>query len=239
MKKFLALAALAAVSAAPSYADTLADWTFETSAFTSVTNTGTAPLNTSIAPEVGAGSATGLHASSSTFWQTPTGNGSTKSLSSDHWTQGDYYQFSTTLDQANSTYSGFSLSYSQNGSGTGPKTYGLSYSLDGSTFTQFGSDYTLTASITWNSTTAQGTQESFDLGSITALNTANTVYFRVFDDSPATGGAISGGNVGTGGTGRIEDFTISATVVPIPEPSSLAIGIVGGLAALTVWKRKK
>jgi hypothetical protein len=240
MKQLLIFAVLSFVSASSSLAATMtpAEWTFETSAFTSVSNVGTAPLSTSIPPEVGTGAATGLHASSSTVWSTPVGDGSTKAFSADHWAQGDYFQFSTTLDLANFTYSSFSVSFNQNGSGSGPKTFALSYSIDGNNFTQFGADYALSAGITWNSTTTQGTQLSFDLSSVTPLNTANTVYFRLVDDSVTTGGSISGGNVGTAGTSRVDDFTISANASPIPEPSFAALGSLGA-AALMFRLRKK
>ena len=116
----------------------------------------------------------------------------------------------------------------------------IAYSTDGSSFTQLGSDYGLTSGITWNSSTPnQGTQLSDDFTSITALDTASTIYFRVVDDSATTGGAINGGNVGTAGTDRIDNFVVNATITPIPEPSSLALAAMGGAACLVLFRRKR
>ncbi len=46
-----------------------------------------------ISPEIGSGMATGFHAASTSLWSGPAGNGSPKSLSSNMWGVGDYYQF--------------------------------------------------------------------------------------------------------------------------------------------------
>ena len=42
---------------------------------------------------------------------------------------------------------------------------------------------------------------------VSILNTASTMYFRIVDDSATVGGSISGGNIGTAGTDRIDNFT--------------------------------
>src|SRR5262245_5221908 len=73
----------------------MAAWGFEG---VTTTNTGQTPIiGGSSAADSGAlttGSAfTGFHTSASTVWSNPAGNGSTKSVSSDHWGIGDYYQF--------------------------------------------------------------------------------------------------------------------------------------------------
>jgi hypothetical protein len=79
---------------------------------------------------------------------------------------------------------------------------------------------------------------AYDLSAISALNNAASVFFRVVDQAPTTGGAINGGNVGTTGTDRIDDFIVNG-VVNVPEPSSLALGLVGGLAWLAALRRKR
>jgi len=236
MKKLVALAAgFVAISLMSANADILADWTFET---TSNLITGTSTTIGPIAADIGTGSATGVHASLST-WSHPAGDGSPSSFSVNTNALGDYSQFTVSLDLIDNTYSGLTVSYDQNGSATGPKTYTFSYSTDGSSFTAFQTDYTLTSGITWSSSTAgQGTIESFDLSSITALDTASTLYFRVIDDSATTGGAINGGNVGASGTDRIDNFLVSGTVTAAPEPSTLALAAVGGVAGLVAFRRK-
>ena len=91
MRKLFALAVVCFASSYSLFALNpvgFAQWTFETSAFTSISNVGTAPLSTSIAPEVGSGAATGLHASSATVWSAPTGDGSPKGFSADHYGRG-------------------------------------------------------------------------------------------------------------------------------------------------------
>jgi hypothetical protein len=62
------------------------------------------------------------------------------------------------------------------------------------------------------------------------------VYFRIVDQSATTAGAINGGNVGTGGTGRVDNFIVNATLVP--EPSTIALAALGGLACLFGLRRK-
>src|SRR5205823_15131909 len=74
---------------------------------------------------------TGLHASSLTVWSNPVGNGSAKSVSSDHWAVGDYYQFSFST----SGYSAISITWDQTGSNTGPRDFKVQYSTNGTTFT--------------------------------------------------------------------------------------------------------
>src|SRR6266850_8478329 len=179
-------------------ADTVAQWTFETSFLaTSVTSATIGPL----APEVvgfgSTGAATGSHAGATTVWSSPSGNASLKSLSANLWAQtSDYFQFAVTPAGGGYTYSGITISYDQNGSGTGPKTFSFSYSTDGTTFTPVGSDYALASGSTWaTSGPTLASQESFDLTTVTALNTAPTWYFRITDDSPVTAGAVGGGNV--------------------------------------------
>lgn len=225
-----AIAASVALVGLSAKADTIAQWTFEglSSSF-SVTGTAVGPLAADSVMVGGSGSASGLHANSATVFSSPVGDGSLRSLSANQWTLGDYYQFTITPASGN-TYSSIGITYDQNGSGTGPKTFYFAYSTDGTTYTPAGADYGLTSGVTWNSSSSQATHESFDLSAITALNTATTWFFRIVEDSPATGGSITGGNVGTGGTGRIDNFLVTASVTAVPEPSCLAL--LGGFGLL-------
>ena len=59
------------------------------------------------------------------------------------------------------------------------------------------------------------------------------MYFRVVDNSAVSGGAVNNGNVGTGGTSRIDNFDINATVTMVPEPASAAL--LSGFAGLLFW----
>ena len=217
------------------WADTIGLWTFETgqpsqlpAGWTSSTGVvGTSPGT--FASDIGTGSATALTASSLAVWDAPAGNGSPRALSGNHWGQLDYYQFSVTVPSGYAGWGDVVVSYDQNGSATGPGHWNLQYGTDGVNFTQFGTDYSLTPSITWNSTTpGQPTHEAFDLGTGGGLNNPGTIYFRVMEDSSATGGAINGGNVGTSGTDRIDNF-----VATIPEPASATL--LSSFAGLAFW----
>jgi hypothetical protein len=243
LPKLLLVALFAlAFTAATLKADTLAQWTFESS-FTSIT--GTSASLSGLTPELlytgASAAASGTHAGATTVWSSPVGDGSLHSFSANLWAQSDFFQFTITPDQVNYSYSAINIAYDQNGSGTGPRTFYFAYSTDGSTWNTVGSDYQLTSGVTWSSSIAgQPTHEAFDLSAITALNTAGTMYFRIVDDSLVTGGAINGGNVGTGGTDRIDNFTITANVTLIPEPATATLlGLFGGLLAWNVIRRRR
>ena len=222
MKKLFLFGLCTVSFAGQASADTIADWTFET----------TAPTTAGpISPETGSGSASGSHAGAAVY-SSPVGNGSAKSYSANTWAVNDYWQF-----QVSATgYQGIMLSYDQNGSSTGPGTFQLEYSSDGINFFTFGSAYTLTAGVTWASGTPnQPTHESFDLSSIIALNNASVVDFRLIDTSTVS---VNGGTVGSGGTDRIDNVDITGTLVP--EPSSLAVvGLGGVVAGLFAFRRRK
>ena len=161
---FAAVCALGLASAISVRASTIAQWTFETgqpSATPTAWNgtvgqAGTTPgmtFPTDIAT-YGSGAASGSHATAGTLWVSPVGNGSLRALSANQWLQtSDYYQFTFTPN-AGQTFAGVSMSWDQTGSSSGPKTWSLQYSTDGSTFTPAGSDYTL-AFFSWNSATVQ------------------------------------------------------------------------------------
>jgi hypothetical protein len=229
MKKLIALAALTAVSTVPSFAQTIATWTFET---TSGSITGSGTTLTGIAADSGTGTASQVHASSATY-SSPAGNGSAHSLSANTWAVGDYTQFQLSTVG----FSGLSLSYDQVSSGTGPRDFTLSYSLDGTSFTQIGGTYSVLANASpnpvWNSATASSLYTFNDnLGS--SVDNSPTVFFRIADASAVN---PNGGAVATTGTDRVDNFSVFVT--PVPEPSTMALGIAGGLAGLVIWKRRK
>jgi len=235
MKKYVILTAvLAAVSFVSAKADIIADWTFQSSVSTNnIVGAGKTPgaTQSGVLADIGTGTASASHASASTAWSIPSGNGSTNSWSANNWAVGDYFQFEvSTLG-----FTGITLSYDQTGSATGPGSFSLQYSTDGSTFTPSGGNYSLSVS-TWTPGTYQSSFTfSYDLSAITALDNAPSVYFRIVDQAPTTGGAINGGNVGTAGTDRVDNFTVGT----VPEPSSLALGLVGGFAWLAALRRRR
>ncbi|HEV7397606.1 MAG TPA: hypothetical protein VGN86_13940, partial [Pyrinomonadaceae bacterium] len=116
----------------PMMADVLAAWGFDG---VTTTNTGTTPVISVGSPAADSGvqtsgsSFTALHASASTVWSNPAGNASVKSVSSNNWAVGDYYQFLFST----SGYTAISITWDQTGSATGPRDFKVQYSTNGTT----------------------------------------------------------------------------------------------------------
>jgi hypothetical protein len=234
MSRKAALALGAAIAAfgwvKSTLAATIAGWTFETSVPGGAGTTSTSATIGPITPEIGSGSAAGVHAAGTTQWSNPAGNGSNESWSSNVWASGDYYQFQ--VDATN--MQNIMVSFDQTRSGTGPNAFDISYSTDGSSFTNFGS-YTL-AGTTWSATSAAtvaGNSFAFDFSSITALNNDNSIFFRLVSN----GLNSSGGAVASTGTARVDNVFIQGSA--IPEPASVGLMSVAAAAAMTRRRPKK
>ena len=216
----VALSILSSINVAQ--ATIIADWTFENAPQPSGTSAADGPFS----PATGSGSASELHASASTVYSSPAGNGSTHSFSSTMWAVGDYYQFQVStagLDDVG-------LSWDQTSSSTGPKDYELQYSTDGSTFTNFLA-YSVLANASpnpvWNATTSSSIYSfAVDLSSITAIDDQAAVYFRLVDADTISAG---GGTVGTSGTDRVDNVAVSGSPVSVPEPNSVFLALLGGV----------
>jgi hypothetical protein len=139
------------------------------------------------------------------------------SVSWNNWGNGTnrYYQF--TLDSTG--YQGVLLSWEAQRSSNGPRSNELWYSTDGgANFSLFAENVLPTASVY--------TLFTNDLSTITALDNNPSVVFRLYPLN--TGGA--------GGTYRVDNLTINATV--IPEPSTVLLAGVG-LASLIALRRRR
>ena len=194
-------------------AATIASWTFETS----IPATAGPHL-----PELGAGSATGVHSAGVTTYTSPSGNGSAASWNSNNWTVGDYYQFQvSTLG-----LSGVTFAWDQTRSSSGPgfqnvtdPNFKLEYSTDGVNFLNH-VNY-LVPVVTWNNTTSNpATQFSQDLSAITTLNNQSAVYFRLTSILPRQASSPNG-------TSRVDNVTVTA----IPEPACLILAVASLLLA--------
>ena len=220
MKKlFTILTALALTTLAAQAQTIIGNWTFEPDPLpTNVTNAAIGPFS----PALGAGSVTGLHASNNTAWSSPVGNGSSNSLSVNSWTTGDYFQFQfSTL-----TFSNIGMTWSQTRSSTGPTNFSLSYSTDGTAFTTF-TNYSV-AQVTWNGTSNNiASIFTADFTTTTSVDNLADVYFRL----------VSGQTAASGGTGRIDDITITG----VPEPSTYAmLALAGaGFAGYVIRRRRR
>lgn len=228
IKTILAFTAVAAMSL-PAHAVTVAQWDFE-NAPPDLNNSTASPA---VAASLGVGTATGFHSSAATDWSTPSGNGSANSLSANTWGVGDYYQFSF----ATLGYGGMLLSFDQTSSGTGPRDFTLAYSTDGSSFTNF-ANYTVLLNGSPNPSWSSSTYSSlftfvFDLGGVAALNNQASVVLRLIDRSTV---AANGGVVATGGTGRVDNFTVMLS--PVPEAGTAAM-LLAGLASLGFIARRR
>ena len=205
-------------------ADTIAAWTFETSV----------PATAGpFAAEVGTGSASGSHAGTVTY-SSPAGNGSAHSFSSNTWTIGDYYQFQVST----ADISGIQLDWDQTSSNTGPRDYRLAYSTDLVNFTDINT-YSVLANAApnpaWNATTSSSIYHfTSNLSSNTALENMSSVYFRLIDNSTVS---ANNGTVAAGGTDRVDNFTVTGTVVP--EPGSIILLGIAGLLGLASFKRRR
>ncbi len=193
----------------------IAKWTFD-----GVTMSATA----SVAPSITAGTYVadlgfqttdsafdGLHAGAAT-WSTPAGNGSAKSLSSNVWASGDYVQFKANA----SNYFNLALTYDQTGSSSGPKEFKLQYSTDGTNFTDFGTNYNVVQGSWSVGSNSTAYRISFDLSTLPVLNNNSMVYFRVVNTSSV---ANNGGSVATGGTNRVDNFTVIGSPCPSVTPT--------------------
>jgi hypothetical protein len=226
IRKWQLILVLMAAGACSGRAAIIADWTFEGSV-TSLTGNGYTYGAADTGLNTAASSASGLHASASTQWSFPAGNGSPQGFDADHWAVGDYFQFSVSTVGFNQ----ITVTFDQISSGTGPGKFLFEYSTDGTTFTAFGSDYSITRD-SWSSS-SHTTLSTFteNLASMTGLNNNYTVVFRLVDDSATSG---NGGTVGPAGASHVDNFTINGNV--IPEPAAWGAIAGAGLLALCGWR---
>jgi hypothetical protein len=180
-----------------------------------------------LAPDVGSGSASGVHASGLTSFTTPFGNGSQHSLSADNWTIGDYWQFRVSTIG----FQNIQLSIDQAAAGTGATNFNLLISTDGTTFTTAFSNLGVPQNSTgfgggggvWNPTTSFSSYtRTLNLSALTQLNNSTDVYFRLRSNIPGPG------------TSMIDNFIVSGLAVP--EPGSVAL--IGTAALLLMVNRQ-
>jgi len=218
---------------------TLADWTFETS-LPSGTGQNSGSYNPESGIESATATATGSHASASTAYSSPAGNGSAHSFSANNWGTGDYYQ----IELSTTGYSSIMLTFDQTSSSTGPGTFQLEYSTDGTHFSTIGSAYAVLPNGTspnaaWSTATyvAAYTFGAMNLSTLTseAVDNEGQLYIRFVD---LGGASASGGTLGTAGTDRLDNIDVTGVAL-VPEPSSVALLGIGGMAFLAKLRRNK
>ena len=167
-------------------------------------------------------SLTGFHASTSTVWGSPTGNGSAYSFASNGWAKDDYYQVSF----AATGYQNLSVSWDQARGGNGPATFKFQVSINNGAFTDVVPSYTVgvsSGSNTWISTTYQSSFTSTQALAAGADGAAN-IRIRFTATAAPTGTAPATG------TGRIDNIVVSNTAVPAPGALAL-LGVAGLVGA--------
>lgn len=219
--KITSLAATVAFLAfsAAAQADVIANWTFETSIpATAGPHIAEAGVNAAISQ------ASGFHVLTSVVYSNPVGNGSAESFSSNFWSTGDYYQFTTSL----TGYQNASITFDQTNSSTGPSGFKVAVSTDGVNFTDL-SSYTTQVNgapnTAWNGTTYNPVF-TIPAVALTGTDNAGSVTVRLIQTS-ATGA--------TGGTNRVDNVVINADAA-VPEPATMGL-LALGVAALARRKR--
>jgi hypothetical protein len=203
----------------------IADWTFESTPLTpgppavTVTGSNVGPYTAESGVNAGSSQATGFHATAATVWSAPAGNGSVKSLSANQWLANDYFQFF--FDGTGTGFPVLTLSVDQTGSATGPKSFKVATSTDGTTFADLpGGGYSFPNPPIGFTPATNNPLATFTFVLPSSMLLSSTDYVRLIDTSPTTGGAINSGNVGTAGTGRVDNVILSA----VPEASSALFG---------------
>ena len=221
MNKLVSSALGLFITASVVQAQTIAQWTFET----------TVPATSGpFSPEVGAGSASGSHVGTATY-SSPAGNGSSHSFSVNTWAVGDSWLF-----QVNTLgFQNVGLSWDQTSSNTGPRDYNLDYSLNnGSTWTTVLS-YSVLANAAPNTpwtATAYNAAFTFTPTLAGAVDDQASVTFRLINTDTVS---ANGGVVAATGTDRVDNFTVGV----VPEPTSLSLMGGFGLLAWVLGRRRK
>lgn len=145
-----------------------------------------------------------------------------------------YYQFNVNL----SNYGGIAISLASRRSSTGPSTYEIQYSVDGTNFAQIpGSTTSVTGTTTYYTNTVMiSSGSAADL----AIRGKPSVYFRIYGYNAT----------GTGGTFRIDNVTFNASTNPTAvtlsdltassttSPAPIVFGVLGLTTAALLLRRR-
>ena len=219
IKSSLFAAGLVSLLASAASADVIAGWSIPTAVAAATTGSNYTYGAADLGALTSGTSLSGFHAAAATTWSSPTGNGSTYSLSSNNWATGDYYQVS----MATTGYSDISVSWDQTRSGTGPSSFSLSMSTDGgANFTTLLASYTVvqaglagTGTTSWNAVT---NQTGFTTTTIIGISAANKGNIMLRFSSLSTTAAA--------GTGRVDNISVTGAIIPAPGAVAL-IGLAG------------
>jgi hypothetical protein len=219
----LTLAAIAVIPATSADAAVVAEWTMAT-AITSTTGSNFTYGAADQGESASGSSLSGYHAQSGAAWSTPAGNGSTYSLSSDKWSQGDYYQ----IVVQTTGYENFQISWDQTRSSTGPSDFRMSYSTDGGATFTTAMNYSViqagalgTGTNSWSATGAVQTAFANASGILSTPSGTSSLIVRF---------VATGLNLGAG-TNRIDNITVNGTAI-VPAPGAIALLAAAGLTGM-------
>ena len=237
MKQLFVLAAIAAAAIAPAHAVVVTQWNFNSVASDSTPGTGT------IAPAIGAGMASLIGGTTSSFASGDASGGSSDPVS------GDDSGWNTTTYAAQGTgdktrgvqflvstvgYTHVMVSWDQRHSNTASRYALFQYTTDGSSFMDamvFEADQ---GGDKWYNA------RSMDLSGVAGVaNNANFGFRIVATFAPSTTSYLAsstGSSYGTGGTNRFDMVTVMAA--PVPEPETYAL-MLAGLAAVGLMARRR
>jgi hypothetical protein len=212
MKKTAYFVVLSLALATSTQAATIASWGFEVNVPSPITGTSI----TGLAPDIGSGSASGVHLSGLTSFTVPVGNGSAHSLSADNWAIGDYWQFHVSTIG----FQNIQLRFDQAASGLGATNFNLLVSTNGINFSPIFSNLGVPQNSggfgggggVWNTTTyLPAYTRNLDLSAISAFNNASDLYFRLASNIPGAQ------------TSQIDNFVVTGTAVPEPASAALLV----------------
>jgi hypothetical protein len=149
---------------------------------------------------------------------------------------GDYFQFQVSTLAYSSGH--LVISWDQTSSGTGPRDFALRYSTDGISYAPLGIAYSVlengTPNPQWNGSTAQAIYSFARETSALPGNLMGegTLFLRLVNTTTAS---ATGGTIGAGGTGRIDNFTVTA--VPETAASAWLVGL--GFAGFAYLRRRR
>jgi hypothetical protein len=139
-------------------------------------------------------------------------------------TTNTYFSFNLSLAaSAGTAYSITDISLGSRSTSTGPSSLALYFSQDNSSFSAVGSAQAVNQDSGWAAVDFSG-------AAIALPNDGSTVYFRLYG---------SGGSSTSSGNWRIDDLAVTLTsVAAVPEPATLTLAIIGGMACFFALRRK-
>lgn len=238
MKQLFVLAAIAAATTAPAHAVVVTQWTFNSVTPDSATGTGTTT------PAIGAGAASLVSGTTSSFASGDASGGSSDPAS------GDDSGWNTTTYAAQGTgdktrgveflvstvgYTNVMVSWDQRLSNTASRYSQFQYTTNGMTFMDHaGGLFSGMAGDTWYN------GRSVDLSGVAGVADNASFGFRIVATyAPSTSAYVAAsptGTYGTSGTNRFDMVTVLAA--PVPEPETYAL-MLAGLAAVGLLARRR